>query len=161
MFRAKNSSVLFLFIVCLTANWSSAGDTIPKAAWKRPIGQPLANAGTKKPTLEASHIDDGYWQGAPVGGFGSGTFSRDYRGNFSRWHLKGGVHKYQTIYANQFAMFQKSEGRLAEKLAMGLPGRGWRLLRTLSQVMVRLPLRQISRSCCTRAVFSCASAKLS
>src|SRR5438270_6875209 len=110
MFRAKNSSVLFLFIVCLTANWSSAGDTIPKAAWKRPIGQPLANAGTKKPTLEASHIDDGYWQGAPVGGFGSGTFSRDYRGNFSRWHLKGGVHKYQTIYANQFAMFQKSEG---------------------------------------------------
>jgi hypothetical protein len=28
-------------------------------------------------------IDDGYWQGAPVGGMGAGTFSRSYRGDFS------------------------------------------------------------------------------
>ena len=55
-------------------------------------------------------IDDGYWQGAPVGGFGSGTFSRTYRGDFARWHIKAGVHKYQTVWANQFAMYQKSEG---------------------------------------------------
>jgi non-lysosomal glucosylceramidase len=88
--------------------WGS--DTIPKAAWKRPIGQPLANAGTKKATLDTGHIDDGYWQGAPVGGFGAGTFSRSYRGDFSRWHLKAGIHKYQAIYANQFAMYQKTEG---------------------------------------------------
>src|SRR5215467_9124672 len=87
-----------------------AGDTIPEAAWKRPIGQPLANAGTKKPALDAGHIDDGFWQGAPVGGFGAGTFSRTYRGDFARWHIEGGVHKYQTEWADQFAMFQKSEG---------------------------------------------------
>jgi non-lysosomal glucosylceramidase len=87
-----------------------ANDGIPKAAWKRPIGAPLENAGTKKPTLDAGHIDNGFWQGAPVGGFGAGTFSRTYRGDFARWHMKAGVHKYQTIWANQFAMFQKSEG---------------------------------------------------
>jgi non-lysosomal glucosylceramidase len=85
-------------------------DDIPKAAWKRPIGAPLANPGTKKPALDAGHIDDGYWQGAPVGGFGAGSFSRTYRGDFSRWHLQTGIHKYETIFGNQFAMYQKSEG---------------------------------------------------
>jgi len=89
---------------------SRGGDEIPKAAWKRPIGAPLEHPGTKKPSLEASHIDDGYWQGAPVGGFGAGTFSLTYRGDFARWHIQGGVHKYQTIDGNQFAMFQKAEG---------------------------------------------------
>jgi non-lysosomal glucosylceramidase len=97
----------FLSFICLY-NVAFAGDSIPKAAWKRAIGQPLDNAGTKKPNLPV--IDDGYWQGAPVGGFGAGTFSRTYAGNFSRWHLKTGVHKYETVYANQFAMYQKTEG---------------------------------------------------
>jgi non-lysosomal glucosylceramidase len=87
---------------------SFAGDKIPDAAWKRPIGVPLANAGTKKPQLD--NIDDGFWQGSPVGGLGAGTFSRTYRGDFSRWHLKSGVHKYRTVDVNQFAMFQKVEG---------------------------------------------------
>ena len=80
---------------------------IPKAAWRRPLGQPLANPGVKR---NANDIDDGYWQGAPVGGFGAGTFSRTYRGDFARWHIKAGVHKYQTVYSNQFAMFQQVEG---------------------------------------------------
>jgi non-lysosomal glucosylceramidase len=99
---------LIAFIVLSNCAW--AGDSIPKAAWKRPIGLPLENPGGKKPTLEADHIDDGYWQGAPVGGLGAGTFSRTYRGDFARWHVKGGVHKYQTVFANEFAMYQKSEG---------------------------------------------------
>jgi non-lysosomal glucosylceramidase len=68
----------------------------------------LSTAGTKKPNLPV--IDDGYWQGAPVGGFGAGTFSRTFGGDFSRWHLKTGVHKYETLYANQFAMYQRAEG---------------------------------------------------
>jgi len=45
-----------------------------------------------------------------VGGFGAGTFSRGYRGDFARWHIKAGVHKYEPVYANQFAIFQQSEG---------------------------------------------------
>jgi len=86
------------------------GDDIPKAAWQRPIGLPVTDPGTKKPTLDPQHIDDGFWQGAPVGGFGAGTFSRTYRGDFARWHMKPGIHKYQTVYANQFSMFQQQEG---------------------------------------------------
>jgi non-lysosomal glucosylceramidase len=104
-----------------------AGDAIPKAAWKRGIGQPLENAGGRKPALARSGmIDDGYWQGAPVGGFGSGTFSRTYRGDFSRWHIKGGVHKYQTVWTNQFAMYQKQEGResIAQVLTSAHPDGG-------------------------------------
>src|SRR5450432_107180 len=99
-------------VVCLMlAPLGFAGDAIPKAAWRRGIGVPLENAGGRKPALAATGmIDDGYWQGAPVGGFGSGTFSRTYRGDFARWHIKSGVHKYQTVWTNQFAMYQKAEG---------------------------------------------------
>jgi non-lysosomal glucosylceramidase len=82
----------------------SRGDEIPKIAWRRPLGQPLENPGVRK---NKSDIDDGYWQGAPVGGFGAGTFSRTYRGDFARWHIKSGVHKYVSVPANQFAMFQR------------------------------------------------------
>jgi len=84
-----------------------AAQEIPKVAWTRPLGEPLANPGRRK---NNSDIDDGYWQGAPVGGFGAGTFSRSYRGDFARWHIKAGVHKYAPVYANQFAMFQQAEG---------------------------------------------------
>src|SRR5438309_11076651 len=109
--RVALCAVLFL-LSCLelAPGWAWGEDLIPRAAWHRAIGATLSDPGTKKPTLEPSHIDDGYWQGAPLGGFGAGTFSRDYRGDFSRWHLEAGVHKYQTIYANQFAMYQKAEG---------------------------------------------------
>lgn len=97
--------LLILFVPFLRAN-----DDIPKVAWKRPLGAPLENPGKKKAGLEPQHIDDGYWQGAPVGGFGAGSFSRSYRGDFVRWHIKPGVHKYESIVGNQFAMFQKAEG---------------------------------------------------
>ena len=95
----------FLFLVTL----SFANDVVPEAAWRRPIGQPLKDPGGKKPEIK-DMIDDGYWQGAPVGGFGAGTFSRSYRGEFERWHLKTGVHKYQSVPANQFSVFAKREG---------------------------------------------------
>jgi non-lysosomal glucosylceramidase len=104
------TTVVGLMVCLVSATTAFSGDEIPKAAWKRPIGVPLDHAGTKKPALEPQHIDDGFWQGAPVGGFGAGTFSRTYRGDFARWHLQGGVHRYETVFANQFAMFQKPEG---------------------------------------------------
>jgi len=100
-------AIMMVVLGSVVSVWG--GDGIPKAAWKRPIAQPLENAGGRKPALN-NLIDDGYWQGAPVGGFGAGTFSRTYRGDFARWHIKAGVHKYQTVWANQFAMYQKSEG---------------------------------------------------
>ena len=109
---ASKALIIFILITSVggTVSLLWAGDTIPQAAWKRGIGQPLENPGGKKPTLDAAHIDDGYWQGAPVGGFGSGTFSLTYRGDFSRWHLMAGVHKYETVYADHFAIYQKAEG---------------------------------------------------
>jgi hypothetical protein len=96
-----------LTLAALATGTAWAGDTIPKAAWRRPLGLPLVKPGI---TRVPGNIDDGFWQGAPVGGFGSGTFSRTYRGDFARWHIKAGVHKYAPVYANQFAMFQQTEG---------------------------------------------------
>src|ERR1700679_2551367 len=96
---------LTLVLLATTAAWTE--DAIPKAAWRRPLGLPLVKPGV---TRVPGNIDDGFWQGAPVGGFGSGTFSRTYRGDFARWHIKAGVHKYAPVYANDSAMFQQSEG---------------------------------------------------
>lgn len=106
-------AVLTLILAIAAQSW--AGDTIPKAAWRRPLGLPLDKAGV---TRVPGNIDDGYWQGAPVGGFGSGTFSRSYRGDFARWHIKAGVHKYVPVYSNQFAMFQQSDGEAQGKASV-------------------------------------------
>ncbi|HEX2713028.1 MAG TPA: GH116 family glycosyl-hydrolase, partial [Candidatus Acidoferrales bacterium] len=116
------SSLLFPFLATPAAR---AGDEIPLASWKRPIGLPLENPGRGKPSISYPHFDDGYWQGAPVGGFGAGTFSRSYRGDFVRWHLKAGAHKYQTVPANQFSVYQKTEGgdAVAQVLYAGQPQR--------------------------------------
>lgn len=100
---------------------------IPRAAWRRPIGQPLENPGREKPTITYPHADDGYWQGAPLGGFGAGTFSRSYRGDFVRWHLKPGAHKYQTVFANQFSVFERNDATgetVAQVLFTGRPEDG-------------------------------------
>src|SRR5260370_37343513 len=85
-----------LFVLCILASPAWSGEKIPKVAWKRPIGQPLENAGTKKPALDAGHIDDGFWQGAPGGGFGAGTFAWTFPGDLARWHSKAGVLNYAT-----------------------------------------------------------------
>lgn len=71
--------IAFAFVLCAAAPFTCLGDEIPKAAWRRPLGQPLDHPGVRKNNVD---IDDGYWQGAPVGGFGAGTFSRTYRGTF-------------------------------------------------------------------------------
>ncbi len=99
---------------------------IPAAAWRIPIGAPPANPGAQRTELHSSNIDDGYWQGAPVGGFGAGTFSRSYRGHFERWHIKAGTHKYQDVPNNQFAVFAQPQGGtpISMVLATGKPKDG-------------------------------------
>ena len=49
---------------------SGVSKVAPDAAWSRPIGLPLESPGIAK---NGTDINDGYWQGAPVGGTGSGT----------------------------------------------------------------------------------------
>ena len=110
---------ILVFLLCLVScPVLFAGDQIPQAAWHIAIGEPPPNPGGKKPSLPAEDIDDGFWQGAPVGGFGAGTFSRTYRGNFERWHVKAGVHKYENVPANQFAVFVQSEDGSAKAVAL-------------------------------------------
>ena len=110
-----------MFLVLSTHLFLAASDQIPATAWRIPIGQPPVNPGGRKPEL--TNIDDGFWQGAPVGGIGAGTFSRSYRGNFERWHIKAGVHKYQNVPGNQFAVFVQPEGgdAAAQVLSTGKP----------------------------------------
>jgi non-lysosomal glucosylceramidase len=84
------STSMLAFSLCFSAASGGWADGIPKAAWKRPLGLPLDSPGV---TRVHGDIDDGYWQGVPVGGLGAGTFSRSYRGDFSRWHIKAAIHK--------------------------------------------------------------------
>jgi non-lysosomal glucosylceramidase len=113
-----------LFAATASASYSQA--LIPAAAWRIPIGVPPTNPGAQRSELHNGNIDDGYWQGAPVGGFGAGTFSRSYRGNFERWHIKAGTHKYQDVPTNQFAVFAQPEGGapVSMALAVGKPKDG-------------------------------------
>jgi non-lysosomal glucosylceramidase len=118
-FCKSKSMMVLLSAAAFGAAWGLA--RIPEAAWKRPLGLPLEEPGK---TRTPGDIDDGYWQGVPVGGLGAGTFSRSYRGDFARWHIKAAVQKFEPVYANQFAMFQQSEGDargVAQVLMNGQP----------------------------------------
>jgi non-lysosomal glucosylceramidase len=112
-------------VLASCASVACCQDAVPPAAWRIPIGVPPANPGGHRPEI-TTLIDDGYWQGAPVGGFGAGTFSLSYRGKFERWHLKSGVHKYEDVPADQFAVFAQRDGEapVAEALSVGRPANG-------------------------------------
>lgn len=118
--------ITYLLILVLSSGvlFAQVTGNIPKAAWTRPLGLPLEHSGV---TTVPGDIDDSYWQGVPVGGFGAGTFSRSYRGDFARWHMKAAVHKYEPVYADQFAMFQQSESdaeSTTQVLMNGHPDKG-------------------------------------
>ena len=113
------------FALCLsTASTAWGRDGIPKAAWKRPLGLPLQNPGvTRQPavlmTVTGRALRSAAWE--------PGTFARSYRGDFARWHIKAAVDKYEPVYADQFAMFQQSEGDAhgtAQALMNGHPADG-------------------------------------
>jgi non-lysosomal glucosylceramidase len=115
-----NRFICTLTLLASGAASSFAQSGIPAAAWRIPIGTPPANPGGQRTELRGGNIDDGYWQGAPVGGFGAGTFSRSERGHFERWHVKAGTHKYQDVSANQFAVFAQSDGGAPVSLALAV-----------------------------------------
>ena len=41
-------------------------------------------------------IDDGPWAGVPIGGMGAGSIGRTQRGDFARWHLDVGPHRFES-----------------------------------------------------------------
>ncbi len=109
-----------LALLAASASAALCQNQIPTAAWHIPIGAHVANPGGQRTELHGGDIDDGYWQGAPVGGFGAGTFSRSYRGHFERWHVKAGTHNYQDVPANQFAVFAQPEGGTPVSMALAV-----------------------------------------
>ena len=50
-------------------------------------------------------VDDGPWGGVPLGGLGAGSIGRTHRGDFARWHLEVGRHRFETIPADQFSVY--------------------------------------------------------
>jgi non-lysosomal glucosylceramidase len=50
-------------------------------------------------------VDDGPWGGVPLGGLGAGSIGRTHRGDFARWHLDVGRHRFETIPADQFSVY--------------------------------------------------------
>jgi non-lysosomal glucosylceramidase len=99
--------LLWIAILSLPAVPGSQAQQIPQAAWSRGMGEPFADPGV--PTHK-ENIDDGYWQGLPIGGFGAGSIGRTYRGDFARWHLKVGVHKYSSVAPDVFAAYEQEKG---------------------------------------------------
>ncbi len=91
----------------VTASLGALRATVPKVAWARPIGSPIpAPYKVRYP----SNIDDGYWHGMPLGGFGAGCIGRSHRGDFTLWHLDSGDHYFRSQPACQFALFEQVEG---------------------------------------------------
>ncbi len=81
---------------------------IPTCAWSRAIGLDWDKPYTVR---KASNIDDGPWQGMPLGGFGAGCIGRSSRGDFNLWHIDGGEHTFQNIPACQFSVFESSKNQ--------------------------------------------------
>jgi non-lysosomal glucosylceramidase len=112
--RKKVLFVANLFLVLVMLAGCTCGDLagrvatlapvgIPQAAWSRGIGVPYETPG--HPYVPYPMIDDGPWGGVPLGGLGAGAIGRTYRGDFARWHLDLGAHRFESIPANQFSVF--------------------------------------------------------
>ncbi|KAJ1212624.1 hypothetical protein NDU88_000279 [Pleurodeles waltl] len=49
--------------------------------------------------------------GAPLGGFGGGTITRGWRGEFCRWQLSPGLYHYETVIEDQFTVCIRRNGQ--------------------------------------------------
>lgn len=52
-----------------------------------------------------------YHIGVPIGGIGSGSIGRGYRGEFCRFQLRPGRYEYETVEANQFIVTIKDKNK--------------------------------------------------
>ena len=74
-------------------------------AWRRPIGLPYEGPERARQDVSVPLVDDGPWGGVPLGGLGAGSIGRTHRGDFARWHLDVGRHRFETIPADQFSVY--------------------------------------------------------
>jgi non-lysosomal glucosylceramidase len=83
----------------------AAGSAPPRYGWRRAIGVPYAGREHARQDVNGTLIDDGAWGGVPLGGLGAGSIGRTHRGDFARWHLDVGKHRFETVPADQFSVF--------------------------------------------------------
>jgi non-lysosomal glucosylceramidase len=76
---------------------------IPGAAWSRGIGVPCPDVG--HPRVGGPMVDDGEWAGVPIGGLGTGSIGRTFRGDAGRWHLEVGRHRFEPVAADGFSLY--------------------------------------------------------
>ena len=101
-----------------TVGADGAWPTVPSVAWTRLLGLPAPEAG--RPRVDGPMIDDGPWAGVPIGGLGAGSIGLTHRGDFARWHLRVGRHRYLPVAADGFALFvETADERWASPLAVG------------------------------------------
>ena len=50
-------------------------------------------------------VDDGEWAGVPIGGLGTGSIGRTFRGDVARWHLEVGQHRFEPVAADGFSLY--------------------------------------------------------
>ena len=97
---------------------------IPSVAWSRALG--LGYEPEPRPRVALPMIDDGPWAGVPIGGIGAGSIGRTQRGDFARWHLRVGEHRFASEPADGFAVWAGSgTGTGAQVLRTTPPPAGW------------------------------------
>jgi non-lysosomal glucosylceramidase len=79
-------------------------------AWRRQIGVAYEGPERARQDVNPPLIDDGPWGGVPLGGLGAGSIGRTHRGDFARWHLDVGRHRFETIPADQFSVYVERGG---------------------------------------------------
>ena len=109
---------------------TSAWPAIPRGAWRRGIGVPAERVG--RPRVALPILDDGEFSGVPIGGLGTGSIGRTYRGDVARWHLEVGRHRHEPVAADGFSLFVGGpDGTRATVLSAlrpaELPAWGWDL----------------------------------
>lgn len=100
---------------------------IPEAAWTIACDAPQPDP--PRPNHDKHEIVDPPYHGAPLGGFGAGTFARTYRGDFARWHLHTGYHVYRSIPACAQLLSVRSGGEPLDAFAIGPTPSGGELAR--------------------------------
>ncbi|XP_072849206.2 non-lysosomal glucosylceramidase [Pogona vitticeps] len=69
--------------------------------------------------------------GCPLGGFGGGSITRGWRGDFCRWQLNPGLYHYKTVVADQFTVCLRRKGQTVYQQVLSverpsrLPGWNW------------------------------------
>jgi non-lysosomal glucosylceramidase len=120
----RNSDAEVLRFILEALNYAPSNLAgFPACAFDRPIGAELRNFGH---TIQSGNIDaTAEGSACPVGGLGAGGFERLMSGNFTTWFLKPGWMVEDTVWADQFHVFIKSNNRtFARTLSTEAPPAG-------------------------------------